>query len=493
MNSSYKTHAERIKLGATCRKELPRRSHATWDPNLRKHDALALLEASVEGRVPELIDLKYRLMRVSPFGYFRGAVPVMAADLALLPHTGILNQICGDAHVRNLGAYAAPDGRLVFDINDFDETIHAPFEWDLKRLATSLILAGRESGSREEACRTAVEEFTSEYAKLIQCLSALPVLDVARFQVHRLGKVASVSAVLLKARRSTPRRSLSALTRPATASDVLIEGTELRKGLRIFKELPSALEGAPPMLRRCTPEEAHGVLGSLAEYRKTLLPERRHFLDQYRAVDVGFKIVGTGSVGLRDYVVYLEGNGPDDPLFLQVKEEARSGWAPYLSQDETTAVEPAHTAHYASAHEGKRVADGQRAMQFQSDPFLGWTAIEGRPYLVRQLNDHKASIEVDDLHGTGLLEYARLCGELLARGHARSGDAVALNGYIGKGRTLGAALASFAVSYADQTDRDWKALCASSYGQAPAPKKPSKSALKVAPKAALKTAEKKRR
>jgi uncharacterized protein (DUF2252 family) len=488
MNFHYKTHAERVQLGAQCRKELPRRSHSAWDPSHRKHDPIALLQQSVEGRVPELIELKYRLMRVSAFGYFRGAVPVMAADLSLLPHTGILNQICGDAHVRNLGAFAAPDGRLVFDINDFDETIHAPFEWDLKRLAASLVLAGREGGSGDQACRTAVEEFACAYAKLMHCLSDLPVLEVARFQVHRLGRAATISAVLLKAQRSTPQRSLSSLTRPAVAGDAILDGVQRQSGLRVFKELPSLLPGAPPMLRRSTPQEAQDVLASVAEYRKTLLPERRHFLDQYRAVDVGFKIVGTGSVGLRDYVVYMEGNGPEDPLFLQVKEEARSGWAPYLTPDENASETKA--ADHGAAHEGKRVADGQRAMQFQSDPFLGWTAIDGRPYLVRQLNDHKASIEVTDLHGAGLIEYARVCGELLARGHARSGDAVVLNGYIGKGRTLGTALAAFAASYADQTHDDWKELCASPLGRAPrAVVKPAK---KVVLRIAAQAAEKKK-
>jgi uncharacterized protein (DUF2252 family) len=478
----YKSHDERFALGTACREELPRASHANWQPAQRKHDPLDLLQKSVEGRVPELIELKYRLMRVSPFGYFRGAVPVMAADLSLLPHTGILNQICGDAHVRNLGAYAAPDGRLVFDINDFDETIRAPFEWDMKRLATSLVLAGRESGSNEAACRDAVEEFAFAYAKRVRCLSELPVLEVARFQVHGLN-AGPVSAVLAKAQRSTPLRSLASLTRPATAADTLIDGVTLREDVRVFKQLPGAFEDAPPMLRRSRPEEAQAVLGSLAEYRHTLLPERRHFLDQYRPIDVGFKIVGTGSVGLRDYVVYFEGNGPEDPLFLQVKEEARSGWASYLSGDESTAVEatpePAHQR--AAWHEGKRVADGQRAMQLQSDPFLGWTAIEGRPYLVRQLNDHKASIEVGDLHGDGLTAYARICGELLARGHARSGDAVTLTGYLGKGRAMSEALEEFAIRYADQTEADWKQLCDSPLGAVAAVKKsvkptPSKAA-----------------
>jgi uncharacterized protein (DUF2252 family) len=478
MSSHHMSHAERVELGATRRKQMPRQHHASWTANQRKHDPLALLAESARGRVPELVSLKYRLMAASPFGYFRGAVPVMAADLAMMPHTGILNQICGDAHVRNLGAYEAPDGRLVFDINDFDETTRAPFEWDLKRMAASLVLAGRESGSKESVCRDAVYDFICAYAELIECLSEKPVLEVARFQVKRLNRSGPVAPVLLKAKRATPQKSLASLTRPAVLGDTLLESVVPKEGLRVFKQIPSALEDAPLTLDRVTPEQARSVLGSLGAYRKTLLPERRHFLDQYTAVDVGFKVVGTGSVGLRDYVVYMEGNGPEDPLFLQVKEEARSGWAPY--------VESMDGFGHEASHEGERVADGQRAMQFQSDPFLGWTTIEDRPYLVRQLNDHKASIEVDDLHGEGLAAYARICGELLARGHARAGDAAMLEGYMGKGRSLAEALAKFAVSYADQTERDWKALVRSGLGSVPkaAAKPVGKVVLRMAAKAA---------
>lgn len=345
-------------------------------------------------------------------------------------------------------------------------------------MAASLVLAGRESGSKESVCRDAVYDFICAYAELIECLSEKPVLEVARFQVKRLNRGGPVAPVLLKAKRATPQKSLASLTRPAVLGDTLLESVVPKEGLRVFKQIPSALEDAPLTLDRVTPEQARSVLGSLGAYRKTLLPERRHFLDQYTAVDVGFKVVGTGSVGLRDYVVYMEGNGPEDPLFLQVKEEARSGWAPY--------VESMDGFGHEASHEGERVADGQRAMQFQSDPFLGWTTIEDRPYLVRQLNDHKASIEVDDLHGEGLAAYARICGELLARGHARAGDAAMLEGYMGKGRSLAEALAKFAVSYADQTERDWKALVRSGLGSVPkaAAKPVGKVVLRMAAKAA---------
>jgi uncharacterized protein (DUF2252 family) len=422
------TSQERRALGQARRKQVHRQDHAHWDAKQRTHDPLALVEESMRGRVAHLVTLKYERMLASPFGYFRGAVPVMAADLALLPHTGIVNQICGDAHVRNLGAFAAPDGRLLFDINDFDETIRGPFEWDLKRLATSLVLAARETCGKQsqKEGREAVHRLIASYGKLIQTLARMAVIEVARFQVHRLQRISPVSNALLKAERATPLHTLDALT------------VETKKG-RVFRE-------EPPILRRLTPQQARPVLASVKAYRESLQPERQHFLAQYRAVDVGFKVVGTGSVGLRDYLIYLEGNGARDPLFLQVKEEPGSAYAPYLS------------ANPGGTHQGRRVAEGQRAMQFASDPFLGWTTIANREYLVRQLSDHKGSIEIEDLQGQGLIDYAEMCGELLARGHARSGDACVLAGYLGTGEKFADALVKFAEAYADQTEKDWQEL-----------------------------------
>ncbi len=426
------TSQERRALGRARRKQVHRQDHARWDVKLRQHDPVALVAESMRGRVPGLVTLKYERMLASPFGFFRGAVPVMAADLARLPQTGIVNQICGDAHVRNLGAYAAPDGRLLFDINDFDETIRGPFEWDLKRLATSLVLAARETSAAKEKTKdkdaeAAVLKFVASYRKLIDTLSRMPVIEVARFQVHRLQRISPVSNALLKAERATPLHTLDALT------------VATKKG-RIFKE-------EAPVLRRLTPHQARPVLASVKAYRESLQPERLHFLSQYRPLDVAFKVVGTGSVGLRDYLIYLEGNGVRDPLFIQVKEEPGSAYAPYLPGSATSA-----------GHQGWRVVEGQRAMQFQSDQFLGWTTIANRDYLVRQLNDHKGSIEIEDLEGQGLIDYAEMCGELLARGHARSGDACLIAGYLGNGAKFGAAMVEFAEAYADQTEADWKEL-----------------------------------
>jgi len=396
----------------------------------------------MRGRVSSIVPLKYERMACSPSGFFRGAVPIMAADLAGLPNTGIVSQICGDAHVRNLGAFAAPDGRLLFDINAFDETTRGPFEWDLKRLATSVVLVGREVGGNAAACEAAVHTFSAQYLKSILIFSRMPVLEVARYQVHRLQRIAPVSSVLLKAERATPQHSLETLTVP-------VKGHAQQSAARVFKE-------EKPLLWRMSPAQARPVLAALKEYRDSLQPERQHFLAQYRPVDVGFKVVGTGSVGLRDYVIYLEGNGSGDPLFLQIKEQPGSAYAPY--------VNPVGLAH----HQGRRCADGQRAMQFQSDPFLGWTTIAHREYLVRQLNDHKGSIDVNDLKGEGLLEYARVCGELLARGHSRSGDPCILAGYLGTGGRFDQALTEFATAYADQTEADWKLLLKSKHAPKPA-------------------------
>jgi len=255
----------------------------------------------------------------------------------------------------------------------------------------------------------------------------MPIIEAARFQIHRLSKNAAVQLIFAKAERATPLHTRDTLT-------------VAKKGKRIFCE-------DPPVLTRLSDTDAKRVLASLKSYAEQLLPERRHFLSQYTPLDVAFKVVGTGSVGWRDYCVYFEGNGADDPLFLQIKEEPQSAYAKYLPAMPTISA-------------GQRVADGQRAMQMQSDPFLGWTSFGGRDYLVRQLNDHKASIAIGELHGEVLIHYAELAGELLARGHARSGDALAISGYIGKSKSFAQAIAEFANQYAVRTIADWKQLCA---------------------------------
>jgi uncharacterized protein (DUF2252 family) len=448
-----KTARERYILGQAQRKHMKRAGHAGWQPKSRTTPAAALMDESMKGRVPELISIKYDRMAASPFGYFRGAVPVMAADLAAGSHTGIFTQLCGDAHIRNLGAFAAPDGRLVFDINDFDETIPGPFEWDVKRMATSIVLAARETGGRKHAAMEAAHAFLAHYRSAMHGFAAMPVLTLAHYTVRRLRNVRPISEILTLAERATPLHNLDALTLPAAgvpAKKKAAASSELAPRTHSHTRIFRTIE---PLLTRVTGDTARHVLDSVATYAETLQPERRHFLAQYTPLDVAFKIVGTGSVGLRDYCIYLQGNGADDPLFLQIKEEAPSAYAPYLGEAKSP------------VHQGRRVVEGQRAMQLQSDPFLGWTTIEGRDYLVRQLNDHKGSVDLETLRASSLLEYAKVCGETLARGHARSGDAATIAGYIGTSNPFDEAIVKFAIEYADQTDRDWKDLVHSRHGK----------------------------
>ncbi len=444
---------ERFALGQERRKQMRRTVHAEWKAKERRENPLKVLAASMRGRLPALAALKYERMAASPFGYFRGAVPVMAYDLSLVGNTGILSQLCGDAHVRNLGAYAGPDGRIVFDINDFDETIVGPFEWDVKRMAASLVLAGREAGVKNVHCRDAAAMFLERYRYCMTGFAKMPVLEMGRYQVHRLKDVSPVEGILQMAERATPMHTLLTLTeveKRAVAGKAAAKTAKKKQAAvgqpgRVFKTMP-------PMLTRVKGEQAERVVASLEIYTESLLRERRHLFSQYKPVDVAFKVVGTGSVGLRDYCVYMEGNGAKDSLFLQIKEEVASAYAPYTGRVKGTAN------HRGQYHQGRRVVEGERAMQMQSDPFLGWTTMQGRNYLVRQLNDHKASVQLTDLKAAGLMEYAAVCGELLARGHARSGDCLMLAGYLGKSARFDEAVVRFAEAYANQTELDWKQL-----------------------------------
>lgn len=442
---------ERQAGGASRRKQVPRSNHAHLNAQNTDRSALVILHHTATDRVPHLLQIKYDRMAESPFGYFRGAVPVMAHDLGHQPHTGILNQLCGDAHVRNLGAYAALDGSLTFDINDFDESLRGPFEWDVKRLATSIYLAAREVHESERGCRDAVRIFTRRYRKSIHHFADMPVIELGRYQVHRHADLSALSDVFAKAERSTPTHLRDSLTEPARPKGQ--KATNRGAGKKTAEKTSAAGDrifcSDPPLLQRLSGSEAGDVLASLEAYRQTIEPERCHLLSRYRPVDVAFKVVGTGSVGLRDYCIYFEGNGTNDPLFLQIKQEVASAWALYLKDE---------TGHPTPPSEGARAVNGQRAMQIQSDPFLGYTRIGSRDYLVRQLNDHKGSVDLADIEAETLLHYADLCGELLARGHARSGDPDALSGYIGHSSQFDKAIADFARSYADQTEKDWDEL-----------------------------------
>jgi len=397
-------------------------------PSLNGRDPLRILAAANTHRVASLLPEKFRRMRRTPFTFFRGSAALMAWDLARLPHCGLTVQLCGDLHVRNLGAYAASDGRLVFDINDFDETMPGPWEWDVKRFATSLVLAGEEAGQSEERQREAVRAFVSSYRAHLREFAEMPVARLARHLITRGRNEPVLDRILQNARRVTPESNLRKL--------VVVRGGSYR-----FHDRQPVLEHVPRTVART-------VVLALDSYRETLNASRRRTFDTYRAADVSFKLVGTGSVGTRDYVVLLFGNDAQDPLFLQVKQELPSCYTPYLREARRF------------THQGKRVAEGQQMMQTASDPFLGYTRFGGNDYLVRQLADHKAGLDPSDLTGGTFPAYASLCGEVLAKGHARTGDAAMLAGYVGSSPRLDKAIARFAVAYAAQTRADHKRFVA---------------------------------
>lgn len=426
-STKISTLRERKAAGQALRKITSRASHGKFKRAHKTPDVISIVKAANMGRVPTLVPEKMSRMSVSPFTFFRGAAPIMAADLATLPVSGLNVQLCGDAHVRNLGAYAAPDGHLVFDLNDFDETIIGPWEWDIKRLAASIVVAGRDTLNKDDACIEAVEAMVCSYRKSMWLFAQMPTLELARHEIGRLVTQGIVQRILSVAERVTPAKTITKLTETPPG------------GLPRFHDKLPVLEHVPHATEKA-------VLASLADYRNTLGANRQMIFDAFKPVDVAFKIVGTGSVGTRDYVVLFFGNGLKDPLFLQVKESLESCYTPYLPK----ANPP--------SHHGQRVAQGQQRMQTESDPFLGWTSIEGRDFLVRQLSDHKASLDPEHLKGGALFHYAVVCGEALAKAHARTGDAAAIAGYCGESDKLDHALAKFAVLYADQTKKDWLAF-----------------------------------
>jgi len=421
------TAKERTRLGKSRREQVSRASLAELHPKKRGFDPIDVLRASTESRVQQLLPIKYGRMRASPFAFFRGAVSIMAADLGRWANSGLHVQLCGDAHLQNLGSFASPDGKLVFDLNDFDETIRGPWEWDVKRMAASIILAGQECGHDRPGCRDAAEIFAESYCRSIAAFSEMPILQVARYQIHRQRRVQPIHAALQQSERARPLDLLKKFTE------------EDSHGRRRFRDLR-------PGFWRVRGAKAKEILGSLSAYRKNLAPERRHLFDLFHSIDVGFKVVGTGSVGLRDYVVLFEGNDADDPMFLQIKQEVASAYAKFLPS--------------AQPHQGRRAAEGQRAIQSISDLLLGWTTVGHHHYLVRQLNDHKGSVDLQRLRGGGLASLALIAGELLARGHARSGDALQIRGYCGSGGKMAKVLRDFAFEYANQTELDYGAFVA---------------------------------
>ena len=413
-------------FGRGCRKALGRSAQGIFKAADRT-GLIERLKAFNDDRVPELLPVKYGRMASSPFTFFRGSVGLMAEDLAAQPVTGLSVLMCGDAHVQNLGAFAAPDGHLVFDLNDFDESYPGPWEWDVKRMTASVVLAGREAGNSEVACTAAVHALVRAYRNTLDQLARLNMRDLVRYDAYRntlqMGPVANV---LRKAARSSLRRLMKKITEPGGTFPQLAE--------------------RPPLLAHLTPEAAQAVLDSLPAYRAVLGADRQAVLDAYTPWDVAFKVVGTGSVGTHCYVLLLYGHGPDDPLFLQIKESRPSPYVPHVP-----GVPPV-------VHEGERVAHAQHRLQTVTDPFLGWTKVGDVPCIVRQLNDHKAGIDTAELRGRALSEYATVSGEILAKGHARTGDAAALSGYCGRSDALDVAMAAYARACADQSEVDHKTL-----------------------------------
>ena len=426
------TPRDRMAEGKARRTQVPRSAHAVWQPAHDRPDPIALLEESSRPRVPELIPIRYGRMLASPFTFLRGSPIVMAHDLASTPVSGFRVQACGDAHLMNFGVYASPERNLLFDVNDFDETLPGPWEWDLKRLAASCVVAGRSYGIRTRDCVEAARTSARSYREHMCAYSQMHLLDIwysrvdatAAVQVFRRGASDPVSRDFDKARR---RDRLHALSKLATATDGRLHIVDDPPLVQHLKD-----EGLSEAIRRF-----------FRGYHSSLQDDRRALLERYRFVDFALKVVGVGSVGTRCFIVLLDGSHSDDPLFLQIKE-AR-----------TSVLEP-HLGRSRFHNSGRRVVHGQRLLQSASDIFLGWSSESGHDYYVRQLRDMKATADLEAASGEDLIDYAALCGWVLARAHARSGDPALIAGYLGKKEIFDEAIADFAIAYADQTEQDYK-------------------------------------
>jgi uncharacterized protein (DUF2252 family) len=454
MSASIQRHpgspAERAAAGRAARSAAPRSSHSEWRPAADRADPVDLLERQAASRVRRLLPLRYGRMLASPFAFYRGAAAVMAADLAGSPRSGLETQLCGDAHLSNLGAFASPERRLVFDLNDFDETLPGPWEWDVKRLAASFSLAGRDRGLEPPERREVVRTAAREYRVTMRRLAELGNLESWYQQLD----ADSIERRWAAAAGGKQRRTFERTVAKARAKD----------SGRAFSKLVEKVDGKPRIVSEpplIVPidrlaEEAGGVdveallLRVLSEYRDSLEIERRVVLDSYRFVDAAFKVVGVGSVGTRAWIVLMLGRSEADPLFLQVKEAQRSVLEPYAAPSRFE-------------HQGERVVHGQRLMQAASDVLLGWVSAEGldgkrRDFYVRQLWDWKSSARVESMDRRALGAYAEICGMTLAHAHARGGDRIAIAAYLGKGDVFDRAMAEFAEAYADQSERDYESL-----------------------------------
>ena len=451
---------ERIERGRAARAKVPRASHEGWEPSADRPDPVGLLEEQNTTREPDLVPVRHGRMMVSPFTFYRGAAKIMAADLADTPTAGLDVQLCGDAHLSNFGVYASPERALVFDLNDFDETLPGPFEYDVKRMAASFTIAARNNGydkdHRHAITRTAVNAYRTgvlEYAGMrtmqiwydhMSADDVMRAVDVAARSVEGSGNRKAAKAAQKSARKTAAkaqsRDSLQALSKLAE----YVDGE-----YRIVNQPPIVVR-APDMAESVgfTAEEIeHLIHEQFRAYRATLQDDRRHLLERFEVVDVARKVVGVGSVGTRAFIVLLQGRDQQDPLFLQIKEATASVLEDHLPK-----------SRYAQA--GERVVHGQRMMQAASDIFLGWTkgVQDDRYFYWRQLRDMKGSVAVEGMTPEGLGFYARICGRTLARAHARSGDPVALATYLGKKDRFDESITDFSLRYADQNERDYQAF-----------------------------------
>ncbi len=443
--------ADRRERGKNARRRVPRRSHATYEPAPDRRDPIELLHEQDANRIPELVPLRYQRMLETPFTFFRGGAAIMAADLSATPRTGLTVQACGDAHLSNFGVFASPERRLVFDVNDFDETLPAPWEWDVKRLAASVEVATRWRGFAESERTGAVTAMVGEYRRAM--LEFAEQGDLAVWYAH------------LAVDEAGPRLRSSAAPADRRQAEKMLTKARTRDHLDAFAKLIRVVDGQPrfindpPLLVPI--EELYpaasaqdfevDVQHALSNYHHSLTADRRHLLAGYRFAHLARKVVGIGSVGTSAWVVLMIGRDDNDPLILQLKQAQASVLERYVG-----------ASGYANA--GQRVVAGQRMMQAASDIFLGWQRItfDGveRDYYVRQLRDWKGSVDVEQMGPSGLVEYVRLCGWTLARAHARSGDRIAIAGYLGSSDTFDRAIVEFAARYADQNEHDHRALVA---------------------------------
>jgi uncharacterized protein (DUF2252 family) len=452
---------ERMALGKAARTSAPRASHAVWQASATRPDPVTLLESQAKSRVPELVPIRYGRMLVSPFTFYRGAALIMASDLATTPSSSLRVQACGDAHLSNFGVFASAERNLVFDVNDFDETLPGPWEWDVKRLAASLAIAGRDreftDQERADVVRDAVSGYRTEMAKL----ATMKDLDVwyARMDIEKVLRDLGDELGLNGRKHDDP-----SLSKAKVQADKALAKARTRDSMQALEKLTHVVDGEtrfvsdPPLLvpiEELLSEDQSAILTErmhefINSYRGTLQSDRRHLLNQFRFVSIARKVVGVGSVGTRAWVVLMVGSNGQDPLLLQAKEAQRSVLAEFAGE-----------SHYAN--EGERVVAGQHLMQASSDIFLGWDQVEGmdgvpRDFYIRQLRDWKGSADTDQMSPQSMAVYGRLCGWTLARAHARSGDRIAIAAYLGSGKSFDNAIASFSEAYADQNQRDYEAL-----------------------------------